>query len=165
MYAVVYLGFALASTAWEAWACFFGNRFYLGVIEGVADSVSSFVKLWSGGRSDHVEGAPQHRQHHRGHAEFARPHQQRCRPLSCRSSTIPSHGLYFAHSLAKDDNVSEANPPRKRERIAIAACYSGRSKRTTGISVSVFGGKWHAETCGQVRRYVHLGPREGTRTD
>lgn len=29
-----------------------GNRFYLGVIEGLADSVSSFVKLWSGGRSD-----------------------------------------------------------------------------------------------------------------
>ena len=29
-----------------------GNRFYLGAIEGVADSVASFVKLWSGGRSD-----------------------------------------------------------------------------------------------------------------
>src|SRR5215467_13133059 len=29
-----------------------GNRFYLGVIEGVADAVASFVKLWSGGRSD-----------------------------------------------------------------------------------------------------------------
>jgi MFS family permease len=29
-----------------------GNRFYLGVIEGAADSVASFVKLWSGGRSD-----------------------------------------------------------------------------------------------------------------
>jgi MFS family permease len=29
-----------------------GNRFYLGVIEGAADSVSSFLKLWSGGRSD-----------------------------------------------------------------------------------------------------------------
>src|SRR5437588_4195230 len=29
-----------------------GNRVYLGVIEGVADSVASFVKLWSGGRSD-----------------------------------------------------------------------------------------------------------------
>jgi MFS family permease len=30
----------------------FGNRFYLGVIEGAADSVASLVKLWSGGRSD-----------------------------------------------------------------------------------------------------------------
>ena len=29
-----------------------GNRFYLGVVEGLADSVSSLVKLWSGGRSD-----------------------------------------------------------------------------------------------------------------
>lgn len=29
-----------------------GNRFYLGVIEGIADSVASFVKLWAGGRSD-----------------------------------------------------------------------------------------------------------------
>jgi MFS family permease len=29
-----------------------GSRFALGVIEGVADSVASFVKLWSGGRSD-----------------------------------------------------------------------------------------------------------------
>jgi MFS family permease len=29
-----------------------GNRFHLGVIEGVADAVASFVKLWSGGRSD-----------------------------------------------------------------------------------------------------------------
>src|SRR5262249_31035410 len=29
-----------------------GNRFYLGVIEGMADSVSSLLKLWSGGRSD-----------------------------------------------------------------------------------------------------------------
>jgi MFS family permease len=29
-----------------------GNRFYLGVIEGAADSASSLVKLWSGGRSD-----------------------------------------------------------------------------------------------------------------
>jgi MFS family permease len=29
-----------------------GNRFYLGVIEGIADSVASFVKLWSGDRSD-----------------------------------------------------------------------------------------------------------------
>src|SRR5215813_5604938 len=28
-----------------------GNRFHLGVIEGVADAVASFVKLWSGGRS------------------------------------------------------------------------------------------------------------------
>jgi hypothetical protein len=26
-----------------------GNRFYLGVIEGAADSVASFLKLWSGG--------------------------------------------------------------------------------------------------------------------
>src|SRR5947209_18212468 len=29
-----------------------GNRFYLGVIEGLADSVASFLKLWSGGKSD-----------------------------------------------------------------------------------------------------------------
>jgi MFS family permease len=29
-----------------------GNRFYLGVVEGLADSVSSLLKLWSGGRSD-----------------------------------------------------------------------------------------------------------------
>jgi MFS family permease len=29
-----------------------GNRFYLGVIEGAADAVASFVKLWSGGQSD-----------------------------------------------------------------------------------------------------------------
>jgi MFS family permease len=29
-----------------------GNRFYLGVIEGMADSVASLLKLWSGGRSD-----------------------------------------------------------------------------------------------------------------
>lgn len=29
-----------------------GNRFYLGVIEGVADSVASLLKLWSGGWSD-----------------------------------------------------------------------------------------------------------------
>jgi MFS family permease len=29
-----------------------GNRFYLGVIEGSADSVASILKLWSGGRSD-----------------------------------------------------------------------------------------------------------------
>ena len=29
-----------------------GNRFYLGIIEGVADSVASLLKLWSGGRSD-----------------------------------------------------------------------------------------------------------------
>src|SRR5438128_12645492 len=29
-----------------------GNLFYLGVIEGAADSVSSLLKLWSGGRSD-----------------------------------------------------------------------------------------------------------------
>jgi MFS family permease len=29
-----------------------GNRFYLGVIEGVADSAASLLKLWSGGRSD-----------------------------------------------------------------------------------------------------------------
>ena len=31
-----------------------GNRFYLGVIEGAADSVASILKLWSGGRSDQV---------------------------------------------------------------------------------------------------------------
>jgi MFS family permease len=29
-----------------------GNLFYLGVIEGMADSVSSLLRLWSGGRSD-----------------------------------------------------------------------------------------------------------------
>jgi MFS family permease len=29
-----------------------GNRFYLGVIEGAADSVASLLKLWSGGKSD-----------------------------------------------------------------------------------------------------------------
>lgn len=29
-----------------------GNKFYLGVIEGIADSVASFVKLWSGDQSD-----------------------------------------------------------------------------------------------------------------
>ena len=29
-----------------------GNRFYLGAIEGAADSVASIFKLWSGGRSD-----------------------------------------------------------------------------------------------------------------
>ena len=29
-----------------------GNRFYLGVIEGAADSFASLLKLWSGGRSD-----------------------------------------------------------------------------------------------------------------
>ena len=29
-----------------------GNRFYLGVIEGVAESVASLLKLWSGGWSD-----------------------------------------------------------------------------------------------------------------
>lgn len=29
-----------------------GNRFQLGIIEGAADSASSLVKLWSGGRSD-----------------------------------------------------------------------------------------------------------------
>ena len=31
-----------------------GNRFYLGVIEGVADSVASLLKLWFGARSDRV---------------------------------------------------------------------------------------------------------------
>jgi len=31
-----------------------GTRFHLGVIEGLAESVSSLVKLWSGGRSDRV---------------------------------------------------------------------------------------------------------------
>lgn len=31
-----------------------GNRFYLGVIEGAADSVASLLQLWSGGRSDQV---------------------------------------------------------------------------------------------------------------
>ena len=29
-----------------------GNRLYLGIIEGLADSVASLLKLWSGGRSD-----------------------------------------------------------------------------------------------------------------
>lgn len=29
-----------------------GNLFYLGVVEGAADSVASLLKLWSGGRSD-----------------------------------------------------------------------------------------------------------------
>ncbi len=29
-----------------------GNRFHLGVIEGLADSLASVLKLWSGGRSD-----------------------------------------------------------------------------------------------------------------
>src|SRR6516165_8757974 len=29
-----------------------GNRLYLGVIEGAADSVASLLKLWSGGKSD-----------------------------------------------------------------------------------------------------------------
>jgi MFS family permease len=29
-----------------------GNRFYLGIIEGAADSVASFLKLWSGSQSD-----------------------------------------------------------------------------------------------------------------
>jgi MFS family permease len=29
-----------------------GNRFYLGIIEGLADSLASFLKLWSGGKSD-----------------------------------------------------------------------------------------------------------------
>jgi MFS family permease len=29
-----------------------GNRFYLGIIEGAADTVASVLKLWSGGRSD-----------------------------------------------------------------------------------------------------------------
>lgn len=29
-----------------------GNRFHLGVIEGIADSVASFTKLWSGNQSD-----------------------------------------------------------------------------------------------------------------
>jgi len=31
-----------------------GNRFYLGIIEGVADSASSLLKLWSGALSDRV---------------------------------------------------------------------------------------------------------------
>ncbi len=29
-----------------------GNRFYLGLIEGAADTAASFLKLWSGGKSD-----------------------------------------------------------------------------------------------------------------
>ena len=50
-----------------------GNRFYLGVIEGVADSAASLLKLWSGAWSDRVG-------HRRGFvifgygiAAFARP--------------------------------------------------------------------------------------------
>ena len=31
-----------------------GNRFHLGIIEGVADSASSLLKLWSGAWSDRV---------------------------------------------------------------------------------------------------------------
>lgn len=31
-----------------------GSRFHLGIIEGVADSVASLLKLWSGARSDRV---------------------------------------------------------------------------------------------------------------
>lgn len=31
-----------------------GNRFYLGLIEGIVDTLSSFVKLWAGGWSDRV---------------------------------------------------------------------------------------------------------------
>lgn len=31
-----------------------GNKFFLGVIEGAADSVASLLKLWSGGRSDQI---------------------------------------------------------------------------------------------------------------
>lgn len=31
-----------------------GNKFYLGAIEGAADSISSLVKLWSGGLADRV---------------------------------------------------------------------------------------------------------------
>ena len=31
-----------------------GNKFFLGIIEGAADSVASLLKLWSGGRSDQV---------------------------------------------------------------------------------------------------------------
>ena len=33
-----------------------GNRFYLGIIEGVADSVASLLKLWSGAWSDRADG-------------------------------------------------------------------------------------------------------------
>ncbi len=33
-----------------------GNRFYLGLIEGVADSVASLLKLWSGAWTDRVGG-------------------------------------------------------------------------------------------------------------
>ncbi len=29
-----------------------GNKLYLGLIEGIADSIASFVKLWSGNQSD-----------------------------------------------------------------------------------------------------------------
>jgi len=32
----------------------YGSRLYLGVIEGLAESIASLVKLWSGGRSDRV---------------------------------------------------------------------------------------------------------------
>ena len=31
-----------------------GNRFHLGIIEGVADSAASLLKLWSGARSDRI---------------------------------------------------------------------------------------------------------------
>lgn len=31
-----------------------GNRLYLGIVEGVADSTASFIKLWSGGWSDKI---------------------------------------------------------------------------------------------------------------
>lgn len=31
-----------------------GNRFYLGLIEGAADTLSSFIKLWAGGWSDRL---------------------------------------------------------------------------------------------------------------
>jgi len=34
-----------------------GNRVQLGVIEGVAESTSSLLKLWSGGRSDRATPA------------------------------------------------------------------------------------------------------------
>lgn len=33
-----------------------GNRFYLGIIEGAADSIASLLKLWSGGKSDQAGG-------------------------------------------------------------------------------------------------------------
>ena len=59
----------------------------------------------------------------------------------------------------------EENPSSKRERIAIAASYRGRSERIRDTGVSVFPGEWHAETSGHVRGYIHLGSRERAGAD